>query len=358
MLVFTFAANFYLIYRGISKGIERFCMVAMPLLIVCAVIVLIRVLTLGTPNPALPEQNLMNALGFMWNPDFSGLTQGKIWMAAAGQIFFTLSIGFGLILTYASYVRKKNDVVLSGLTASSTNGFCEVVLGGLITIPAAFIFLGAAPVQKVAGSALGLGFYTIPVVFDFMKGGPVFGFLWFFLLFLAAVTSSISMLQPAIAFIEQAFGVGRKAAVTGLGVVTGLGTLAVIYLSRNLVALDTMDFWAGTFLIYVMATLQIIFFAWILDVKKGVKEANVGGSIRIPHFMTFIMKYVTPTYLILIFCLWLYNAAGDYLRAVLGNPEVLVTILGILFLLVFIVLMVHLAGERWKKNPLEAEEAA
>ncbi|OGS36996.1 MAG: hypothetical protein A2293_02130 [Elusimicrobia bacterium RIFOXYB2_FULL_49_7] len=86
-------------------------------------------------NPALPEQNVNNALGFMWNPKFDVLAQGKVWLAAAGQIFFTLSIGFGLILTYASYVRRNEDVVLSGLTASATNEFAEVVLGGLITIP-------------------------------------------------------------------------------------------------------------------------------------------------------------------------------------------------------------------------------
>jgi SNF family Na+-dependent transporter len=334
LLAFSFCLNFFLIYRGITKGIEIFCKVAMPLLIFLALIVLIRVLTLGTPNADLPEQNVTNGLGFMWNPQWALLKKGEVWMAAAGQIFFSLSVGFGLILTYASYVKKRDDVVLSGLTASATNEFCEVILGGLITIPAAFIFLGSAPIQKVAGSTLGLGFYTIPVVFNYMPAGRLFGFLWFFLLFLAAVTSSISMLQPSIAFIERAFNVSRKVSVAGLGVVTSFGTLAVIYLSKNLVALDTMDFWAGTAFIYVMATLQVIFFGWIIGVKKGLKEANRGASFKIPSFVGFVMKYITPTYLIGVFVLWLWTSAKGKVKTEISNPDVL-SIVTVLLLSVF-----------------------
>src|ERR671919_607885 len=159
--VLTFAVNIWLVYRGISKGIERFVSLAMPAMAVCAFIVLIRVLTLGTPNPELPEQNVINGLGYMWNPNFERLGDAQTWLAAAGQIFFSLSVGFGVILNYASYMKKKDDVVLSGLTASSMNEFFEVCLGGLITIPAAFIFLGAA-----AGSfgTFGMGFIALPNV--------------------------------------------------------------------------------------------------------------------------------------------------------------------------------------------------
>jgi SNF family Na+-dependent transporter len=167
-VVFTvvcFAINFSLIYRGLSAGIEKFCTYAMPALILIAFVVLVRVLTLGTPDPSRPEYNVVTGLGFMWNPKipdgetlWSVLANPEIWLQAAGQIFFSLSVGFGVILTYSSYLKRRDDVVLSGLTASATNEFCEVVLGGLITIPAAFIFLGADPIQKVAGSSIGLGF--------------------------------------------------------------------------------------------------------------------------------------------------------------------------------------------------------
>ena len=88
----VFAINIWLIYRGISGGIEKFCSYAMPLMAVCAVVVLIRVLTLE-PNPANPDQNVLNGLGSMWNPDWQALTNPAAWLAAAGQIFFSLSVG-------------------------------------------------------------------------------------------------------------------------------------------------------------------------------------------------------------------------------------------------------------------------
>jgi len=223
--IVVFILNFILIYRGIAKGIESFAKVAMPIMTICALIVLVRVLTLGTPNPDLPDQNVINGLGAMWNPKaiegegswLSALANPQVWLAATGQIFFSLSVGFGIIVNYASYLKKKDDVVLSGLTSASTNGFFEVCLGGLITIPAAFIFLGAS--ATTAGT-FGLGFLALPSVFAHMPGGNIFGFFWFFMLFLAAITSSLSMLQPVIAFLAVAFGLRRRAPVFFLGLIS------------------------------------------------------------------------------------------------------------------------------------------
>jgi NSS family neurotransmitter:Na+ symporter len=141
-LAVTYLVNFIVIYRGLSKGIEDFCKWALPIMALCAILVLVRVLTLGTPDPQKPDQNLLNGLGFMWNPRWDKLLDFKTWLAAAGQIFFTLGVGFGIIINYSSYLKRKDDVVLSSLTASSMNEFFEVCLGGLITIPAAFMFFG------------------------------------------------------------------------------------------------------------------------------------------------------------------------------------------------------------------------
>ena len=115
-------------------------------------------------------------------------------MRAAGQIFFSLSVGFGLILCYSSYLRRNDDVVLTSLTAVSTNEFCEVILGGLIVVPAAILFLGPG---NTPDSTFAIGFFTVPAVMHFMPIGWLFGGLWFGLLFVAAVTSSISMLHSA-----------------------------------------------------------------------------------------------------------------------------------------------------------------
>jgi neurotransmitter:Na+ symporter, NSS family len=357
-LLLCFALNFYLIYRGLAKGIELFCKYAMPALIVLAFIILIRVLTLGTPDPAQPEKSISAGLGFMWNPNKVMLVEtgvdaetgtatrletpvfGKrfieeaearaaiepalevvhigirqqlknpqLWLAAAGQIFFSLSVGFGIIMTYASYLSRSDDVVLSGLAATSANEFCEVALGGLITIPAAVAFIGAA---GAVGSTFALGFNVLPMVFSAMPAGSFFGFLFFFLLFLAAVTSSLSMLQPGIAFLESALRINRQQSVAILGFITGVGTLIVVYFSADLKALDTLDFWVGTFLIFILATLQIVVFAWVFGIPKGFAEASHGASMRIPAIFGPIMKFVTPVFLLAIFFFWISENIFGY----------------------------------------------
>jgi SNF family Na+-dependent transporter len=342
----VFILNFALIYRGVSKGIETFCKVAIPAMVVCAIFVLIRVLTLGTPNPELPEQSVVGGLGFMWNPDFTKLSDPQTWLAASGQVFFSLSVGFGIIINYASYLKRKDDVALSGFTASSMNEFFEVCLGGLITLPAAFIFLGATAV----GGTFGLGFNALPNVFAMMPGGQIFGFLWFFMLFLAAITSSLSMLQPVIAFLEEGLGIKRHASVTMLGLITLLGAAFVTYFSKDLVALDTFDFWVGTTLIFILGLIQILLYGWAFGIKKGEQQMHQGAHIRIPKIVQYLLKYVSPIYLIVIFVAFVINNVPDYFATLASNQAALLSVFFIGAVLAFIALLTHIAGKRWEKE--------
>jgi SNF family Na+-dependent transporter len=350
-----FALNFYLIYRGLTKGIEAFCNWAVPGLTLAAVVVLIRVLTLGTPDPALPDQNVINGLGFMWNPkplhgggSFSALWDPQVWLEAAGQIFFTLGVGFGIIMTYASYLKRDDDVVLSSLTASATNEFSEVCLGGMITIPAAFIFLGALPLERVAGSSIGLGFLAVPVVFQYLPLGWLFGFLWFLMLFIAALASSLAMLQPAIALLEEGFDLGRRASVTLLAFVTGSGTLVVIYFSHNTVALDVMDFWVGSALLLVLALFEVILFGWVIGVERGIAEANRGSALEIGRIFVPIIKWICPAYLLLILVGFAYQNFADKARAIAAEPAAIFTVLFMALILAFFLVCVRLAVNRWE----------
>jgi SNF family Na+-dependent transporter len=353
-LLASVTLNFALIYRGISRGIEAFCRVAMPVLVVCAIAVLIRVLTLGTPNPALPEQNVLNGLGFMWNPKIAQgqtllgmLANPDIWLQATGQVFFSISIGFGIIISYSSYLGSDDDIVLSGLTSASTNEFCELCLGGLITIPAAFIFLGPAPVEKVAGSTFGLGFYTLPVVFEYMPLGSLFGFLWFFLLFLAAVTSSISMLQPVLAFLEEGMQLSRGRAVALLAAISSCGTAMVVHFSRNLVALDAMDFWVGQVGIFLLATTIVLVFAWVLGTDAGIREIERGARLDLPPGFAFVIKYVSPTYLLAIFALFLVENASGYLTQLFEQPEAGFAFAFVVATTLLLIVLIGRAGRRW-----------
>ncbi len=363
-VLIVYFLNFYFIYRGISRGIETVCKWAMPALIVIALVILVRVLTLGTPDPAHPQQSLVGGLGFMWNPGHvaTGLRDPQLWLAAAGQIFFSLSVGFGVIITYASYLTKKDDVVLSCLTASSANEFCEVGLGGLITVPAAFVFLGAAGI--VGQSTFGLGFNVLPYVFSRMPAGSLFATIFFVLLFLAAITSSLSMLQPGVAFLEEGLGLGRKGAVAMLGLVTAMGSLFVWWFSKDLKALDTIDFWVGTLMIFIQGTILIIVFGWALGIERGWEEAHRGAEIRIPGFFKPLIKYVSPAFLLVIFVLfmlknvfgWNFSLAAPafnptyYVKDLVGAHHNTVARLAVLLIGVFTVftcVLINVAGRRW-----------
>ncbi len=344
--------NIILVYRGLKGGIEKFCQFALPAMAVLAVIVLIRVLTLGTPNPAFPDQNVLNGLGSLWNPDFSKLTDFETWLAAAGQIFFSLSVGFGVILNYASYLKKKDDIALSSFTASATNELFEVGFGGLITITAAFIFLGASGV----GAGFGLGFQTLPVVFQQMGwAGRWIGFAWFFLLFLAAITSSISMLQPGKAFVEEALGISSGKAIAFISVLCGLGSFWVIWFSKDTVALDTMDFWVGTFCIFLLATVQIISFGWIWGVDKGANELDQGALMKIPRFFFFIMKYIAPAYLLVVLVGFAKNNLGAKMTELSGNPVALWTVVIIGVVLLILLALVAIGERRWRAAGMDLD---
>lgn len=352
-LIICFVLNFALIYRGLSKGIEKFCMIAMPTLILCALLVLIRVLTL---------HGIDGGLGFMWNPRGSAdanfwtgfaksLSNPKMWLDATGQIFFSLSVGFGIIITYSSYLKPNDDIALSALTSAAGNEFCEVALGGLISIPAAFIFLGNDASNYVS-SSFDLGFKALPMVFQSMPLGQIAGFLFFVLLFLAAVTSSLSMLQPAIALLEEGLGVNRKVSVTILGFITACGSGFVLYFSGKLDALSTFDFWVGTFCIYLLAMFQVFLFGWVLGPKQGMEELDRGGEIRVPRVVGWILKYVAPVYLIVIFVAFVINdlrGNDSMIRHIFDDRVVAMSLGFIVAVTAFFLLIIHQAVRRWQK---------
>lgn len=352
--IITFLANMAVVYFGIKGGIERFCNIAMPVLLIFGLLLAIRVLTLFAPNPAHPDWSSTNGLGFLWNPDFSTLKSPRVWLAAAGQIFFTLSLGMGVILTYASYVRKQDDVALSGLTAAGTNEFAEVVLGGSIIIPAAFAFFGPEAMVDIANSgSFNLGFVTMPAIFSEIPLSRLFSFVWFFMLFLAGITSSISLSQPLIAFLEDEFKLSRRKAVLVLAItVFLLCQPGIWFLSHGVI--DDLDFWGGNFVIVLGATVEIIIVAWIFGIDKTWSELETGAKLRIPRLFKFVIKYVTPVLLLAILGTWFFedwipvimmeNVASENVPYVLGTRLTLVAVI------VVLCIMVRIAWQRRRRE--------
>ncbi len=316
----TLGLNLAVLYRGVVKGIELLAKVAMPLLFLFCILLALRTLTLsgeGTAGTAL------DGINFMWTPDFSRLSEFNVWLAAAGQIFFTLSIGFGSMECYASYVRENDDIALTGLTTSATNEFVEVIFGGMIAIPAAAVFYGASEIQRVAsGGVYNIGMISMPEILRSFPYTHIFGAIWFLLLFFAAFTSSVAVAQPVVAFFQDELKLSRTKAVFWLGVLWVLGAIPVILYHRYGV-LNELDFWAGTLALVVVALIEVILFAWVFGMSRGWAELERGALMRIPSFFRFIMAYVTPVALAIILGGWVY---GSVIRGGALTPQPVVNV--------------------------------
>ena len=296
----TFACNMTVLALGVRKGIERVNKICMPILLFLGIVLVIRVLT-------LPD--IGKGLAFMWNPNFSELANPKVWMAAAGQVFFTMSLGMGIIWCYASYLKPKEDLVLSSLTASATNGLAEIIIGGTVVIPIAVIIAGANIEECAKLGTFGLGFQTMPYVFGTLPLGGALQALWFALLFFAGITSAISIIQPLISFCEDDLKFTRKKSVTTISIIIFIGSLTAIFgLAAGTV--DELDFWGGTFLLVVFGAIQAIIFSFVLGRRKsqivqpGESVAfalmNEGAQLKLPRFFRPIIQYVCPAYLIIL----------------------------------------------------------
>ena len=345
----------YVLSKGVSGGIEKLAKVGMPVLFVFAIILVVRVLTLG---PGANGVSPLQGLEFIYNPDLSGLTSAKVWLAAAGQIFFTLSVGMGTLQTYASYLTKKDDIALSGVATAITNETAEVVLGGSIAIPAAVAFFGVAGAATVAQSgSFNLGFVAMPIVFQELPfGGRIFGALWFGLLYFAGITSSVAMATPIVAFFREEFGYRRETVSYIIGAIAvGFGVLTMLVFESGF--LWEWDYWAGTFGLAVMAGIEVVLFMWVFKPDNAWASIHEGADIQIPGVFKFVMTYLTPLFLFVILGWWGVTEAFPILTLQNGSaggpiPEgmevwVQVSRLLLVAFVVFFLVMIRIA---WKRN--------
>lgn len=294
--------NTYILSKGLSGGVEKVAKVGMPLLIIFGILLAIQGITLQAGTKGAINDGTVG-LNFLWTPDYSTIWSPKVWLAAAGQIFFTLSVGMGSIQCYASYVRSKDDIALNALSAGWMNEFVEVLLGASIIIPISVGYLGIdRVVELVQSGGLGLGFKTLP--FLFTKWGVVLGaiagVMWFGLLFFAGITSSLAMGTPCVSFLEDEFNFSKKKAAIGFGLIIFiLGLPTILFFNHGV--FDEYDYWAGDVSLFVFALLETILFVWVFGINNAWKEINIGADIKIPIVFKYIMLFVTPVLLILIF---------------------------------------------------------
>lgn len=305
----TLAINIYILSRGLSGGIEKAAKIAMPLLLVFGLFLAIRGLTLGKTGECVGCDSHI-ALDFIWTPSLNGLWNFKTWLEAAGQVFFTLSVGMGTIQCYASYVRSKDDIALNAVSAGFMNEFVEIVLGASIVIPIAVGYLGMDWIMENAGFMM--AFKTMPFLFDNWGAtlGIAAGVMWFGLLFFAGVTSSLAMGTPWMGFMEHEFDWSRKKAAFVFGCIVFVLAIPPIILFQQGV-FDEYDYWSGTVSLVIFALAEVFIFGWIFGIDKAWAEVMHGADIKIPIIFKFFIKWVTPLFISVVFLGALIKPKGD-----------------------------------------------
>jgi neurotransmitter:Na+ symporter, NSS family len=292
-LVFMFLTA-WIIIAGVKGGIERYTKILMPLLFVIIIILCIRSLTLP---------NSMEGLKFIFKPDFSKLT-GKAVLDALGQAFFSLSLGMGTLITYGSYIRKRDDLAATALEVSIADVLIAV-LAGVAIFPAVFSF-GINPAEGP-----GLVFITLPNIFEQMPGGYFFALIFFILLAVAALTSSISLLEVVVAYFSEELRMSRlKATIIGAVSIFVLGIFCSLSLGimsdfqifgKNF--FDLLDFTSSNLLLPLGGFCIVMFVGWYMTKKDIEDELTNSGKLRAIYFPVylFLIRFVAPIAIAIVF---------------------------------------------------------
>lgn len=292
-VVFMFLTAF-IIYKGVKNGIEKYTKILMPLLIVLIIIICIRSLTL---------EGAKEGLDFLFRPDFSKIKLTVV-LKALGQAAFSLSIGMGTLITYGSYIQKNNNLPVTALQVSVADTVIAI-LAGVMIFPAVFAF-GINPAEGP-----GLVFIVLPNIFEQMAGGYYFAIIFFTLLSIAALTSTVSVLEVVVAYFSEELNMKRgKAtiiAATAIGFVGVFATLSFGPLKNALIfgktIFDWFDYLSANILLPLGAILIVIFVGWYLGKKNVRDELSNQGALKGKFVNTFmiIVKFIAPIAITLAF---------------------------------------------------------
>ena len=298
-MVLFMAVSFVVVALGVEGGIEKVNLVLMPALVVMAVAIAIYTLTLpGALDGAL----------YYLVPDFSKFSPELV-IGALGQMFYSLSLAMGIMITYGSYLSKKES-----LTTSVARVGCFDLgvsfLAGLMIVPAAFVAMGSG--EAVAEhSGPSLMFIVLPQIFTDMGGvGTVIGAAFFLLVLFAAITSAISLMETCASIIQDGLGWSRRVSlgsmftfmvVVGLFVNAGYSGLSFIQpLGEGSSLLDLFDFVSNSVIMPIVALLTCLFVGWVIKPEALIEEVALSSKFSMRRVWAFLIKYVAPVLLVVI----------------------------------------------------------
>src|SRR5699024_1669378 len=272
---------------GIQKGIARLSQVFIPILVVIFIIFVIQ---------ALRQPGAMDGLNALFTPDWSALTDSQVWVSAYGQIFFSLSIAFGIMVTYAAHLKRKTNLTGSGLVVAFSNSGFEIRAG--IGVFAALGFMANAsgvPIDEVVTDGIGLAFVAFPAIISTMPGGAVLGVLCFASLVLAGITSLVSIVEVVLDAFEDKFSLSRNASVGIVGGIMAVASIVLFSTTEGLNLLDVVDNFANNIGIAGAGLISVIAFGWVLRKFGELRDhLNSVSSFKVGLTWQIMLTLVTP----------------------------------------------------------------
>lgn len=272
---------------GVQNGIARFSKIFIPVLVLIFAALVIRALFLP---------GAMDGLDAFFAPDWSALADPQVWVAAYGQIFFSLSVAFGIMLTYASYLKKKTNLTGSGLVVGFSNSSFEMLAG--IGVFAALGFMANAAgvaIDEVVGGGIGLAFIAFPTLISEMPGGAIFGVLFFLSLVFAGLTSLVSLIQVPIAALADKLGIRERTSTIIVGGLMALVSVLTMPTVTGLSVLDVVDAFANNVGIVGIALVAIIAVGWLLRRLPLLSDhLNHSSSFKVGRVWMIFVAIVTP----------------------------------------------------------------
>jgi NSS family neurotransmitter:Na+ symporter len=290
--------TFVAIFTGVKGGIERANKILMPLLFVMVLALIIRMLMLP---------GSLDGLNYLFEPDFSKITDPKVWSAAYGQIFFTLSIGFAIMLAYSSYLPKKSDVINNAFMTVLINCGFSIVAGILV-----FSILGnmaheqAKPLTEVVSSGVGLAFITIPAAINLLPAPYILGPVLFFALVIAGLSSHISIIEAITSAFIDKLNLSRKVAAS---MVCGLGVIISMAFATNggLLLLDLVDYFINNIALLSSCIVELVIMGWIVKLTNIHEHVNKVSEFTVGNWFEICLRYISPLFLIVILVTNIYT---------------------------------------------------
>lgn len=301
-LVAVWAFVLFIMYGGIKKGIELSNKIFIPLLIVLFGVMVVRAVSLP---------GSIQGIEAFFSPNWQAMTNPKVWLAAYGHVFFSMSIGFGIMVTYASYLKKNANLTGSGLVVGFANSSFELLAGiGIFSVLGFMAQASGTPVSEVVSGGIGLAFIAFPKIISTMgTGGTVIGVLFFASLFVAGLTSMASVLQVPVSAVQDKLGWTKNKSVTVVG--GGCAVISTLMFSTTsaITFVDIIDHFANNVGVVLGGILSIIWVTWVNRKLLPVLliHNNAISSVKLGGVWSFMLTVVTPISLIAAFVLSLYG---------------------------------------------------